>query len=268
MLHMILSLLPGFKTLRARHRDHTRHHPHVHAEQPAGGADTRNSGTREIKVVRRVLDANDTLARRNRNLFAEKKVFVLNMMSSPGSGKTTTLEKTLARIIPQIRTAVIVGDICTTHDAERLAVSGAPVVQINTDEFGGDCHLAAHVIEKALDGLDLDAVDLVIVENIGNLVCPAEFDIGEDARVVVLSVTEGEDKPVKYPLMFRQCDAALLNKIDLLPYLDYDRQAAIDFIHQVHPGMPIFEISAKTEEGFDAWLEWLKSQVAGKIGMQ
>ncbi|RPJ09984.1 MAG: hydrogenase accessory protein HypB, partial [Deltaproteobacteria bacterium] len=212
--------------------------------------------------------ANDTLARRNRNLFAEKKVFVLNMMSSPGSGKTTTLEKTLARIIPQIRTAVIVGDICTIHDAERLAVSGAPVVQINTDEFGGDCHLAAHVIEKALDGLDLDAVDLVIVENIGNLVCPAEFDIGEDARVVVLSVTEGEDKPVKYPLMFRQCDAALLNKIDLLPYLDYDRQAAIDFIHQVHPGMPIFEISAKTEEGFDAWLEWLKSQVTGKIGMQ
>ncbi|MDZ7580521.1 MAG: hydrogenase nickel incorporation protein HypB [Deltaproteobacteria bacterium] len=262
---MRLSLLPGFKTPRARHRDHTHHHPHVHAEKPAGGADTQKGGTREIKVVRRVLDANDTMARQNRNRFAEKKVFVLNMMSSPGSGKTTTLEKTLARIIPQIRTAVIVGDICTTHDADRLAVSGAPVVQINTDEFGGDCHLAAHVIEKALDGLDLDAVDLVIVENIGNLVCPAEFDIGEDARVVVLSVTEGEDKPVKYPLMFRECDAALLNKIDLLPYLDYDRQAAIDFIHQVHPGMPIFEISAKTEEGFDAWLEWLKGKVTGKI---
>ena len=140
------------------------------------------------------------------------------------------------------------------------------MVQINTDEFGGDCHLAAHVIEKALDGIDLDAVDLLIIENIGNLVCPAEFDIGEDKRVVVLSVTEGEDKPAKYPLMFRECDAALLNKIDLLPYLDYDRQAAIGFIQQVHPGMPIFEISAKTEEGFEHWLEWLKSKVSGKVG--
>ena len=206
------------------------------------------------------------MARQNRKLFEEKNVFVLNMMSSPGSGKTTVLEKTLTHVMPDIRSAVIVGDICTTNDADRLAVSGAPVVQINTDEFGGDCHLAAHVIEKALDGIDLDAVDLLIIENIGNLVCPAEFDIGEDKRVVVLSVTEGEDKPAKYPLMFRECDAALLNKIDLLPYLDYDRQAAIGFIQQVHPGMPIFEISAKTEEGFEHWLEWLKSKVSGKVG--
>ena len=148
--------------------------------------------------------------------------------------------------MPRTRTAVIVGDIATTHDADRLAVTGAPVVQVNTDSFGGDCHLAAHVIEKAADDLDLDAVDLLIVENVGNLVCPAEFDIGEDARVVVLSVTEGEDKPVKYPTMFRLCDAALLNKIDLLPYLDYDKGQAIDYIHQVHPDMPIFEISART----------------------
>jgi hydrogenase nickel incorporation protein HypB len=206
------------------------------------------------------------MARQNRKLFGEKNVFVLNMMSSPGSGKTTVLEKTLTHVMPDIRSAIIVGDICTTNDADRLAVSGAPVVQINTDEFGGDCHLAAHVIEKALDGIDLDAVDLLIIENIGNLVCPAEFDIGEDKRVVVLSVTEGEDKPAKYPLMFRECDAALLNKIDLLPYLDYDRQAAIGFIQQVHPGMPIFEISAKTEEGFEHWLEWLKSKVIGKVG--
>jgi hydrogenase nickel incorporation protein HypB len=262
---MILSFLPGFKTFRALHRDHSHSHPHVHEEQPAGGTETRKSGTREIKVVRRVLDANDIMARQNRKLFEEKNVFVLNMMSSPGSGKTTVLEKTLTHVMPEIRSAVIVGDICTTNDADRLAVSGAPVVQINTDEFGGDCHLAAHVIEKALDGIDLDAVDLLIIENIGNLVCPAEFDIGEDTRVVVLSVTEGEDKPAKYPLMFRECDAALLNKIDLLPYLDYDRQAAIGFIQQVHPGMPIFEISAKTEEGFEHWLEWLKSKVSGKV---
>jgi hydrogenase nickel incorporation protein HypB len=262
---MISSLLPGFKTFRALHRDHIHNHPHVHEEHPTGGTETRISGTREIKVVRRVLDANDSMARQNRKLFEEKNVFVLNMMSSPGSGKTTVLEKTLTRVMPEIRSAVIVGDICTTNDADRLAVSGAPVVQINTDEFGGDCHLAAHVIEKALDGIDLDAVDLLIIENIGNLVCPAEFDIGEDTRVVVLSVTEGEDKPAKYPLMFRECDAALLNKIDLLPYLDYDRRAAIGFIQQVHPGMPIFEISAKTEAGFEHWLEWLRGKVSAKV---
>ena len=265
---MISSMLPGFKMSRALHHEHAHNHVHVHEEQLAGGTDTRKSGTRDIKVARRVLDANDTMARQNRKLFVEKNVFVLNMMSSPGSGKTTILERTLSRVMPNIRSAVIVGDICTTNDADRLAVSGAPVVQINTDEFGGDCHLAAHVIEKALGGIDLNAVDLLIVENIGNLVCPAEFDIGEDSRVVVLSVTEGEDKPAKYPLMFRQCDAALLNKIDLLPYLDYDRQAAIGFIHQVHPGIPIFEISAKTEEGFEHWLEWLKGKVNGKVGLQ
>jgi len=219
----------------------------------------------EIKVVRKVLDANDTMAALNRKMFSEKRVFVLNLMSSPGSGKTTTLEKTLNRILPDVKCAVIVGDICTSNDADRLAKTGAPVVQINTDEFGGDCHLAAHVIGKAAEDLDLDAVDCLIVENVGNLVCPAEFDIGEDARAVILSVTEGEDKPVKYPLMFRVCDVALLNKIDLLPYLDYDREAAINYIRKIHPQMPIFELSAKTEEGFDPWLDWLKDQVRHKL---
>ena len=259
--------LPGFRALKYFHRDHSHKSPHTHHDHNhdhAGGTQTKKSGTREIKVVRRVLDANDIMARQNRTLFEEKGVFVLNLMSSPGSGKTTTLEKTLTRIMPEIKCAVIVGDICTTNDADRLAKSGAPVVQVNTDEFGGDCHLAAHVIEKAAAGIELDKMDLLIVENIGNLVCPAEFDIGEHARVVVLSVTEGEDKPAKYPLMFRQCDAALLNKIDLLPYLDYDKAAAVDFIHQVHPGMPVFEISAKTEEGFEDWIGWLKEMIATK----
>ncbi|MEJ2097648.1 MAG: hydrogenase nickel incorporation protein HypB, partial [Deltaproteobacteria bacterium] len=172
------------------------------------------------------------MAAQNRQLFSDHGIFVLNMMSSPGSGKTTILEKTLSAIMPQIACAVIVGDICTTNDADRLAMSNAPVVQINTDEFGGDCHLAAHVIEKATASIDLHDVKLLSVENVGTLVCPAEFDIGEDVRVVVLSVTEGEDKPLKYPLMFRQCDAAILNKIDLLPYLDYDVDAAIRNIHQ------------------------------------
>jgi len=203
------------------------------------------------------------------------------VMSSPGSGKTTTLEKTLSYIIPEIKSAVIVGDICTSNDANRLATTGVSVVQINTDEFGGDCHLAAHVVEKAACNLDLDAIDLLIVENVGNLVCPAEFDIGEDAKIVVLSVTEGEDKPVKYPLMFRVCDAAILNKIDLLPYLDYNREEVLNNIRQVHPEMnreevlnnirqvhpemPVFELSAKTGDGFTPWIEWLKSRVKRKI---
>ncbi|MCP4106091.1 MAG: hydrogenase nickel incorporation protein HypB [Desulfobacteraceae bacterium] len=220
----------------------------------------------EVKVVRKVLDVNDTMAQQNRKLFKEKGIFVLNMMSSPGSGKTTVLEKTLSHIMPEIKSAVIVGDICTTNDADRLAKTGVPVIQVNTDDFGGDCHLAAHVIGNAAENLDLDDIDLLIVENVGNLVCPAEFDIGEDARVVVLSVAEGEDKPVKYPLMFRVCDAALLNKTDLLPYLDYDREAAVYNILQIHPHMPVFEISAKTEQGFGDWLEWVKTRVSHKTG--
>lgn len=219
----------------------------------------------EIKVVRKVLDVNNTMAQQNRNLFAGKKVFVLNVMSSPGSGKTTTLVKTITRLLPDIKCAVIVGDICSTLDADRLSVTGVPVVQVNTDEFGGDCHLAAHVIGTATGSIDLDSTDLLIVENVGNLVCPAEFDIGEDARVVVLSVTEGEDKPIKYPLMFRVCDAALLNKIDLLPHLEYDRNAAVKNILQIHPGMSLFEISAKTGEGFDPWIAWVKEKVKNKL---
>ena len=218
----------------------------------------------EVKVVKRVLDVNEKMADQNRKMFAEKGIFVLNVMSSPGAGKSTTLEKTLDILKPELNCAVIVGDICTSHDADRLAKTGAPVVQVNTDEFGGDCHLAAHVIEKAAEDLDLDAIDLLIVENIGNLVCPAQFDIGEDARAVVLSVTEGEDKPVKYPLMFRECDVALLNKIDLLPYLNYDIDKARNYIHQVHPDMPIFDISAQTGEGLDGWIAWLKGVVEKK----
>lgn len=219
----------------------------------------------EIQVVKKVLDANLTVANQNRDRFSRHRVFAINVMSSPGSGKTTLLEKTLVRLSPEFRAAVIVGDVSTTHDAERLARSGAPVVQVNTDEFGGDCHLAAHVVASALDRFDLDQFDFLIIENVGNLVCPAEFDIGEDSKVVVLSVTEGEDKPVKYPLMFRVCDVAVLNKIDLLPYLDYDRNIAVDYIHQVHGGMPIFELSAKTEAGFEGWLDWLRKNIRLKI---
>ncbi|WP_022667957.1 hydrogenase nickel incorporation protein HypB [Desulfospira joergensenii] len=220
----------------------------------------------EIKIQKRVLEKNETEADKNRAYFKENNVFVLNMMSSPGSGKTETLCKSLGRLMPGIRTGVIVGDICTANDADRLKVTGAKVIQINTDQFGGDCHLAAHMIDTSARELGCEDLDLLIVENIGNLVCPAEFDIGEDARAVVLSVTEGEDKPLKYPLMFQVADIAILNKVDLLPYLDFDAPLAVENMKKVHPGMPVFEISAKTEQGLDPWLEWLKSKVKEKIG--
>lgn len=253
-----------YKALKYFHHKDFHKSPHSHPKSGVAAGDKKII-SQKIKVVRKVLDVNDTIAEQNRIMFLEKGVFVLNVMSSPGSGKTAILEKTLSHVMHGIKSAVIVGDICTSNDADRLAVSGAPVVQVNTDAFGGDCHLAAHVIKTAAGNFDLNDIDLLIVENLGNLVCPAEFDIGEDLRVVVLSVTEGEDKPVKYPLMFRICDAALLNKIDLLPHLDYDRKEAVNNILQVNPGMPIFEISAKTEQGFTPWIDWLKSQVSRKI---
>jgi hydrogenase nickel incorporation protein HypB len=183
-------------------------------------------------------------------------------MSSPGSGKTTVLVRTIDKLqVLGIRCAVIVGDICTRNDADRLAVTGAPTVQINTDRFGGDCHLTAPGVLRALDGLDLSDIDLLIVENVGNLVCPAEFDIGEHARVVVLSVTEGEDKPLKYPLMFRECDVALLNKTDLLPYLEFDAGLAVANIHKIHPDIPVWPVSAKTGDGFGPWIEWIQERI-------
>jgi hydrogenase nickel incorporation protein HypB len=254
----------GNHILAYRHHGHF-NKPHSHPESYIGPEVGGNlSGTRKIKIVRRILDVNGKMAEQNRRFFSDKNVFVLNLMSSPGSGKTATLEKTLTRLGPKIRCAVIVGDICTTNDADRLALTGVPVVQINTNEFGGDCHLTAHVIKKAALNIDMDAVDLLFVENVGNLVCPAEFDIGEDSRVVILSTTEGEDKPLKYPLMFRECDVALLNKIDLIPHLDFNRQAAIENIKQIHSNMPVFELSAKTEEGFEHWINWVQLAVRQK----
>jgi hydrogenase nickel incorporation protein HypB len=220
-----------------------------------------------IKVVRDVLDANKAVAEQMRRDYAAAGVFVLNLMSSPGSGKTTLLQKTLAALAGRLRLAVIVGDICTTNDADRLAKSAdVPVVQICTDAFGGDCHLAAHVVREAAAGLPISDLDLLIVENVGNLVCPAEFDIGEDKRAVVLSVTEGEDKPLKYPLMFQVCDVALLSKVDLLPHLDYNMKLARQCIQDVHPGMPVLEVSSRTGQGLDQWFGWILEQVKQKRG--
>ena len=218
----------------------------------------------EIPVVRKVLDVNDTMAEANKQYFTQQGVYVFNLMSSPGSGKTTLLTKVLQRLMPEIKAAVIVGDVCTTNDADRLSVTGAPVVQITTDDFGGDCHLAAHVIKSAAKELDLTDIDLLIVENIGNLVCPAEFDVGEDSKGVVLSITEGEDKPLKYPLMFRVCDIAILNKMDLVPYLEVDADLAVKNMLTVHPGMPVFQTSATKETGLEDFVDWLKAEVAKK----
>jgi hydrogenase nickel incorporation protein HypB len=251
------------KNRRCFHHDPKKPHHH-HDGDHAAVIESQTSGRRKIQVVRNVLDANKMVADQMRQKFADHDVFVLNMMSSPGSGKTTTLIRTLKALMPELRCAVIVGDICSTHDADKLAESGAPVVQINTDQFGGECHLAAHVVDTAVAAMDLHTIDLLIVENIGNLVCPAEFDIGEDLKVVVLSVTEGEDKPIKYPLMFRVCDAALINKIDLIPYLDLDTETVEKSIHQIHSDIPVFSISAKTGEGFDGWVKWLEAKVSGK----
>jgi len=217
---------------------------------------------KEIKVVRRVLDVNEMMADQNRRRFADSKVFVLNVMSSPGAGKTTLLEKTLEQLMPEVRCAVIVGDICTTNDADRLAKSGVDVVQVNTDEFGGDCHLAAHVIENAAANFDLAGLDLLIVENVGNLVCPAEFELGEQARVMLLSTPEGDDKPSKYPLMFRISNVLIVNKIDLLAHVPFSMEAFRRDAGLIQPDLIIFELSALTGQGLEPWLDWLRERVA------
>jgi len=211
-----------------------------------------------------VLDTNDLIAKENRKEFDAHGCFVVNLMSAPGSGKTTVLERTLRALDGRLRAVVIEGDVQGTLDADRLAPLGVPVVQINTEpHFGGECHLDARMIRNALPALDLDGVDLVLIENVGNLVCPAEFWVGEDRKVMVLSVAEGEDKPLKYPLMFRVSQLLLLNKLDLLGYLDFDLARFRVNAARVNPALPVIELSARTGEGFQAWVDWLAREVAG-----
>ncbi len=217
----------------------------------------------QVSVLRSVLDANDLIARENRKDFDAHGCFVVNLMSSPGSGKTTILERTLRALDGRLRAAVIEGDVQGRLDADRLAPLGVPVVQINTDpHFGGECHLDARMIRNALPALDLDGVDVVLIENVGNLVCPAEFQVGEDRKVAVLSITEGEDKPLKYPLMFRVCHLLLLNKLDLLEHLDFDPVRFSANAARVNPALPIIELSARTGQGFETWVDWLAREVA------
>jgi len=211
----------------------------------------------KVRIVEDALDANNTIARANRADFDRAGVTVVNLMSAPGAGKTSLLER-VAGEVPGVRVGVLEGDVQGSIDAERLAALHIPVTQLNTDpSFGGECHLDANMVRSALAALPLAEIDLLVIENVGNLVCPAEFRVGEDVRVMVSSVTEGEDKPLKYPLMFRTCDLVLVNKIDLLAHLDYDLDRFLYNLDQVHPDVPRMLLSARTGEGVEAWREWL-----------
>lgn len=217
-----------------------------------------------VPVHKHLLAENERHADGIRRLLDDHGVFAVNLMSSPGAGKTALLEATLARLEGELRVAVIEGDIETTADADRLRPFTAQVVQINTGPFGGDCHLAAPLVASAVEKLRLHDLDLLVVENVGNLVCPAEFDIGEDEKVVLLSVTEGEDKPLKYPLMFHEAGLALVTKTDLLPYLDIDLAGIEANLRRANPSQVILQVSSKTGAGLDAWLAWLRAGIASK----
>jgi len=225
-------------------------HDNHHHDKPVSGG--------KISLEIDILAKNNRLAAENRRLFKEKGVFTLNLVSSPGSGKTTILEHTLRELSGKQRCAVIEGDQQTDNDARRIAATGVPVKQINT---GAGCHLDAHMVGHALEELPITDLDILFIENVGNLVCPAAFDLGEHHKVVVLSVTEGEDKPLKYPQMFHAADIMLLNKIDLLPYLDFDVEGCLEMARRVSPGIKIFQLSAKSGEGMAAWYEWLEGGV-------
>jgi hydrogenase nickel incorporation protein HypB len=209
-------------------------------------------------VLENVLDANDTLARANRDVFDRAGTYTINMMSSPGAGKTALLERTLERLRGKLCLGVLEGDVQTTLDADRLARFHIPLVQVNTDPgFGGECHLDANMVRSGLGELPLDDIDILIIENVGNLVCPAEFRVGEDVRVMVYSVTEGEEKPLKYPLMFRSADLVLVNKVDLLEHLDFNLEQFLGNLDAVNPGVRPILTSARTGQGVDEWCDWL-----------
>ncbi|MBK7591023.1 MAG: hydrogenase nickel incorporation protein HypB [Betaproteobacteria bacterium] len=238
-------------------------HSHDHgpvAAAPLGAAHAPGiAAERIVQIERDILAKNDAFARENRALFADRGVFALNLVSSPGSGKTTLLVRTIEALRGRLATAVIEGDQQTSRDADRVRATGAPAIQINT---GKGCHLDAHMVGQALRQLPLADGSLLLIENVGNLVCPAAFDLGEAHKVVILSVTEGEDKPIKYPDLFHAADLLLVNKVDLLPHLDFDVEAAVAFAHRVRPGLEVIRVSATTGEGFEAWLAWLDRGVA------
>ena len=211
----------------------------------------------KVKIVEEALDANNTIARANRDDFERAGVKVVNFMSAPGAGKTALLER-VVNALPGVRVGVLEGDVEGSMDADRLATLHVPVTQLNTDpSFGGECHLDANMVRSALPDLPLDEIDLLVIENVGNLVCPAEFRVGEDARIMVSAITEGEEKPLKYPLMFRACELVLINKVDLLPHLEFDLDRFLHNLDVVHPGVERMLVSARTGEGIAEWRDWL-----------
>jgi hydrogenase nickel incorporation protein HypB len=244
-------------------QDGTEHsHPdHEHLEG-LGDHSGYQTGVERIEVLERIFCENDKVAAANRASFAASGVTCVNLMSAPGAGKTTLLRETLGRLAGQVRIGIVEGDIETSLDADRLAGLGAAISLVNTGNgFGGECHLDAPMVGSALPRLPLGDLDLVLIENVGNLVCPAEFDVGEHARAMVYAITEGEEKPLKYPVMFRSCDLVLVNKVDLLPYLDFDMDGFLANLRQVNPAVRVLRVSARTGEGVPAWCEWLRAQL-------
>ncbi|MHB8691193.1 MAG: hydrogenase nickel incorporation protein HypB [Solirubrobacteraceae bacterium] len=221
----------------------------------------------KVRIVEDALDANNTIARANRDDFDRHDVTVLNLMSAPGAGKTSLLESAL-RSFDGPRVGVLEGDVQGCYDADRLASIHVPVVQLNTDSgFGGECHLDANMVRSAMPALPLDQIDILIIENVGNLVCPAEFRVGEDARAMVCSITEGEDKPLKYPLMFRACELVVINKIDLLPHLEVDLELLSYNIDAVNPGVRMIRCSAKSGEGVEELQSWLRDLAQQRVAV-
>jgi len=252
-----------------RHDDGTVHthehddHPHTH-DRDHGDHSGYRTGSERIDVLESIFAENDVRADYNRNAFQNNGIRAINLMSSPGSGKTTVLAATLDELAGEIAVGVIEGDIATDLDAAKLGGRGAQISLLNTGNgFGGECHLDAPMVNRALQGLDLPSLDLVIIENVGNLVCPAEFDVGEHAKAMVYSVTEGDDKPLKYPVMFRAVDVVLLNKIDLVPYLDVDVDSYVARVREVNPSATILPVSARTGAGMTEWFGWLRQFMAG-----
>lgn len=240
------------------HHDHGHAHPYVPLHSHAPGLNAR----RMVRIEQDILAKNNAYASQNRAFFAGRRVLALNLVSSPGSGKTTLLCRTIELLKGRRQVAVIEGDQQTSQDAERIRATGAPAIQINT---GKGCHLDAHMVAHAIERLDLPERCLLMIENVGNLVCPAAFDLGEAHKVVILSVTEGEDKPIKYPDMFRAARLMLLNKCDLLPYLDFDVAKAIAYAREVNPDIEVLQVSARNGDGMAAWVAWLES-TAGAAG--
>ncbi|HOW68437.1 MAG TPA: hydrogenase nickel incorporation protein HypB [Candidatus Paceibacterota bacterium] len=247
------------------HQEHGQPHElDHHPDQISGGkqgSPSQDPPTKTLLLDEPILEQNDRLAERNRGFFLAKQLLVLNVLSSPGSGKTTFVQKTVEGLAPALRAGIIVGDLATDNDARRLQATGAPVVQINT---GTLCHLDAAMIARAASQLPLDTLDILIIENVGNLVCPAAYDLGEDLRIVMLSVTEGEDKPLKYPPMFHSAHVAIISKNDLSEAAGFNREQAIANLHRISHHATILEVSAKTGHGMDAWLRFLREQKAKK----